>query len=317
MVSVLLLAACSGNPPAGSPQASTAQAPAGTVPNCGAATPTAATYDHVIWIWFENRDYSHIIGDRNNAPYFNKVADACGLATDYHGITHPSLPNYLSAAAGGRQGNTYDCVPANCPQTGPSLFTVIDDARQTWKSYLQGMPGNCWRTDHGNYAPRHNPAVYFDDLKAACARADVPMGSTTHGPLVDDLKKNALPNFAFIAPDLCDDTHNCGVPSGDSWLATWLPIITSSPAYLDGKTAIFLTFDEGEGKTFGENCVHSTDPSCHLATIVVSPFVPRGRRSGAPYTAYSLLRTTEEMLGVTPLLGNAAQALSMRTGLGL
>jgi phosphatidylinositol-3-phosphatase len=50
---------------------------------------------------------------------------------------------------------------------------------------------------------------------------------------------------------------------------------------------------------------------------VVSPFVPRGQRSGKPYTPYSLLRTTEEMLGLTPLLGNAAQALSMRTGLGL
>jgi phospholipase C len=313
---LLLASACSGAS-AASPATSSHLSTTGTVPKCGTNADVPATYQHVIWIWFENRDYSHVVGNSSTAPYFNQVASACGLTTDYHPISHPSLPNYLSATAGRRQGDTFDCTPTNCPQTGPSIFTVLDNSHQTWKSYLEGMPGYCVRNDHGNYAVRHNPAVYFGDLTAACAKYDVPMGSTTHGPLADDLRSNKLPNFSFIAPNLCDDTHNCGMMSGNTWLATWLPIITSSTAYLKGTTAIFLTFDEGEGDTYGEDCVNSTDPSCHVATIVVSRFVSPGRKASDLYTPYSLLRTTEEMLGVTPLLGNAAQATSMRPGLGI
>src|SRR5207247_6453741 len=35
----------------------------------GAAAP--ATYQHVIWIWFENHSYSSVLGGNSSAPYFN------------------------------------------------------------------------------------------------------------------------------------------------------------------------------------------------------------------------------------------------------
>ena len=69
------------------------------------------------------------------------------------------------------------------------------------------------------------------------------------------------------------------------------------------QTVIFVTFDEGSGDN-------------HIVTIVVAPPVHRGARSGTAYTHYSLLRTTEEMLGLG-LLGNAGSATSMRAGFGL
>jgi hypothetical protein len=42
-----------------------------------------------------------------------------------------------------------------------------------------------------------------------------------------------------------------------------------------------------------------------------------GTKSGTAFTHYSLLRTTEELLGISTFLGNAASATSMRSAFGL
>ncbi|MGE5435508.1 MAG: phosphoesterase, partial [Candidatus Doudnabacteria bacterium] len=60
-------------------------------------------YRHVVWIVFENKQYSQIIGSPN-APYINKVANQCGLATNFYAEAHPSLPNYIAMTSGSTQG---------------------------------------------------------------------------------------------------------------------------------------------------------------------------------------------------------------------
>jgi phosphatidylinositol-3-phosphatase len=106
-----------------------------------------------------------------------------------------------------------------------------------------------------------------------------------------------------VTPNLCSDMRDCSVSTGDSWLAGFLPHLLASSQYRAGKTVIFVTFDEGSGDN-------------HIVTIVVAPPVHRRARSGTAYTHYSLLRTTEEMLGLG-LLSNAGSATSMRAGFGL
>ena len=54
-----------------------------------------------------------------------------------------------------------------------------------------------------------------------------------------------------------------------------------------------------------------------MPTFVLSPSTPKGARSSTPFTHYSLLRTTEELLGLSPYLGAAASAQSMRSAFGL
>src|ERR1700751_4286754 len=65
---------------------------------CGTLT-SPPTYTHVIWILMENHSYGDIIGNTSQAPYINSLAGGCGLATNYHNTTHPSLPNYLAATS--------------------------------------------------------------------------------------------------------------------------------------------------------------------------------------------------------------------------
>jgi hypothetical protein len=59
-----------------------------------------------------------------------------------------------------------------------------------------------------------------------------------------------------------------------------------------------------------------SDVGCHMAMLIVSPSIPAGRRSGELFNHYSLLRTTEDLVGVPPL-GEAAKASSMTHAFGL
>jgi hypothetical protein len=51
--------------------------------------------------------------------------------------------------------------------------------------------------------------------------------------------------------------------------------------------------------------------------VAIAPTVPTGTVVGAKVDHYALLRTTEEMLGISTHLGAAARAGSMRTSLHL
>ena len=99
--------------------------------------------------------------------------------------------------------------------------------------------------------------------------------------------------------------HDCSVGTGDTWLSQWVPKLLASPEYRSGTTALFITWDEDDGGS-GQ----------HIATLVVAPSVPSGLNDPTVYDHYSLLRTTEEMLGL-PLLGGAQAATSMRLGMHL
>jgi hypothetical protein len=94
--------------------------------------------------------------------------------------------------------------------------------------------------------------------------------------------------------------HDCPTQTGDAWLARWVPLITGSASYRAGDTVLFITWDESDGSAGNQ-----------VATIVVSPSTRPGTRSAMPFDHYALLRTTEELLGITTYLGEAAHARSM------
>lgn len=273
---------------------------------CGTAT-TPHTYKHVVWIWMENHSLGDIIGS-SQAPYINSVAASCGLATDYHVTTHPSLPNYLSATSGIAQGSlpvtTYlDCdVSVICDMTVGSIF----GQGESWKAYEESMPSNCDGSSSGEYKASHNPAAYYTTL-SGCASKDV-----SYTQLATDLAGNALPAFSFVTPNLIDDMHNGTIADGDTWLSKNLPVILNSPEYKSGSTAVFITWDEGSGGYPIEDCDDPgvTDTSCIVPTIVISPTTPAGTRSASFFDHYSLLATTEQLLGL-PKLASASSAPTM------
>jgi hypothetical protein len=280
-------------------------------PYCGTlATPPA--YSHVIWIWMENHSFGDIIGDTTDAPYLNGLAAECGLATNYHNISHPSLPNYIAATSGlsGRELKPFDpdCNPTKkCSTSAPSIF----GQGETWKAYEESMPSNCAPANSGEYAVRHNPPPYYPTL-AGCATLDVP-----YPQLATDLADNTLPAFSFITPNLIDDMHDGTIADGDTWLSTNLPTILNSSEYTSGSTVVIITWDEGTGGKTGEDCTaNTTDASCLVPTIVISPSTPVGATSSTLFNHYSLLGTTEQLLGL-PMLGAASSYPTMTAAFNL
>ena len=268
----------------------------------------------MVWIWLENKSYRETIGS-TRAPYLNALARKCGMAVNYHNVTHPSLPNYLAATSGLSLGVTglpwtsyLDCDPGVfCGTAAASVF----GQGETWRSYEESMPSPCDRSPSGEYAPRHNPALYYTAL-GGCAAGDVP-----YSRLAADLADGRLPAFSFITPNLIDDTHDGTVADGDSWLRRNLPVILRSPEYTNGTTAVFITWDEGDGDSRAERCYSATaDPGCHVPALVISPSTPPGTRPGTLFNHYSLLGTTEQLLGL-PALGQAARWPTMTSAFRL
>lgn len=260
---------------------------------CGTTAAPPKTYQHVVWIWMENHSFSSVIGP---APYLTSLAENCGLSTNYHALGHPSLPNYL-AATSGKLTDAQDCQPTDCPVSGASLFQQVTDSGGTWRSYQESMPTNCALTDSGPYIAHHNPAAYYTDLRGACPADDVPLGTLDQGAFQKDIDAGTLPTFAFVTPNECNDMHSScngsdAVHQGDSWLSSWMTKLTTSPAYLQGDTAVFITFDEADGDTGNTN---------QVATVVVAPSVAPGITIDKEFNHFSLLRATDYMLGLPPL----------------
>jgi phosphatidylinositol-3-phosphatase len=256
---------------------------------CGALVGRPAHITHVVWIVMENRSYSEVIG--GGAPYISTLAARCGVATNYHNVTHPSLPNYIAMTSGRQLGAlpTTDC-PIFCPVSGPSIFTQTT----SWRVYAESMPGNCVRQDARPYVAHHNPAVYYTGV-TNCATNDVPLTALNLG---------ALPAFSLIIPNVFDDMHplSSTVAAGDAWLRVHLGAVLTSRAYLSGSTAVFLTWDEGGTPRSTNDCAtNTTDPGCQVALLGISPYTPPGSRWASLSNHYVLLRATQRLLRLPAL----------------
>ena len=308
IATALALSAAWGGAPAArasafeSPRAtSTTRAPRPASP-CGRSATPPAVYDHVIWIWMENKSSNQVIGSAQ-APYETSLAAQCASASKYSSVGSPSLPNYIGATSGSTHGISDDGSPAEHPITADNLFRQVRGQGGKARSYEESMTGTCNLGAAGRYAVKHNPAAYYvgGSDRSACQADDIPLGGVKSGALRGDLETSTLPTFAFVTPNLCNDTHDCSVRTGDRWLQRWLPVMLASDSYAAGRTAIFVVWDEDSPMPF----------------IAIAPTVRPRTVLGAAVDHYALLRTTEEMLGLPTLLGAAAQAPSMRTSLHL
>jgi phosphatidylinositol-3-phosphatase len=258
---------------------------------CRGTEPPSA-YNHVVVLVLENHGFSEIAGQ---SPYLSRLARACGLATNYHAVAHPSLPNYLALTSGSTHGIASDCT--SCTVAAPSIFSQL---RGDWRSYLEAMPSPGFEgASSGRYAKKHNPAAYYVALASAFAHRDVPLAG-----LRDDLAHGTLSRFSLVVPDLCNDEHDCPPATGDAWLRAWLPRVFASPAYTSGKTVLLITYDEGGGS---DNQVYTV-----VASLSLRPHTVVAVR----FDHYSLLRTVERLLGL-PCLANACHAHAMDRAFGL
>jgi acid phosphatase len=255
---------------------------------------------HVFVVVMENHSYAEV-WNKSTTPYITSLGNAYAFASDYFATAHPSLPNYLELYGGSNYGITTDCSPsATCHVNATNLADNLNAKGLTWKGYMESMPSNCGLTTSGKYAPKHDPFVYFDDIRNSTARCDA--GVVPYTALANDLNSaSTTPNYVFITPNLCDDMHDCSVSTGDTWLKNNLPAILNSPACTVDKCLLALTWDEDDGSQ-----------SNHVLTI----FAGSGAKTGGvvstkAYNHYSLLRTVEWIFGLPTQTSRDATASPM------
>ena len=310
IVIAFLLVPRSG-PPAPSATATSVTSPTAPVSSTSAnatadasssASASVAPIAHVWWIVMENHEYGSIIGGKS-APYMNSLAAQYALLTDYYATTHPSEPNYIAMVAGSTLGVTSD---GTYNLTGDSLFSQLAAAGKPWRAYEQDIQPGCFTGSSakaepdgpgadGAYARKHDPAISFTYVSgnaAQCANIQ---------PLRDF--DPAAAAFSFITPNLINDMHDGSVAQGDAFLRDFVPLITDSPAFATG--VLFITFDEGSSGAGSQG-----DGGGHVATLIVAPGLTAGTQIATYADHYSLLRTTQSLLGL-PCLATSCERLPL------
>ncbi len=343
---LVLLAAASGGGRVATP------ALAATNP-CGMAGKPKHVYHHVIWIWMENSSYDDVIGNAA-APNISGYAAQCGSDAAWLDdvLPTPSLPNYIAASAGGNCSDSLihrkapagvscilkDGIPDAAGAPRLAVRTIYDQVADlpggTWRGYAESMTQPCQTVNAPPYVARHNPPPYFSSL-TSCSANDVTIptlsctqgtgcATPTSGALRDDAVNGTLPTFATVTPNLCHDMHDsdendamCNyddrVAAGDDWLAAWLPVLTGGPNYAAGDTAIFVAWDESSSAVYCKTAPGVYPAACSLPALVIAPTVTPGERS-VLVNNVGMLRTTEQMLGITERLGCAAGGKGCRPG---
>jgi len=265
---------------------------------CGGSTHTSITLNvksstpglqgvvkHVFVIMLENKGYAQTFGSGSAAPYLSQTLVSRGqLLTNYYGIGHNSLDNYIAMISGQApdsqtqadcstykdfsNSNTFasygQIIGQGCvyPAAVSTIANQLQASGRTWRGYMESMPSACLHPALNaqdpyqgillnGYATRHNPFVYFHSLidNSSCSSSDLPLNH-----LSQDLASIATtPNLSYIVPNICHDGHDApcrdgepgGLVSADAFLKQWVPLILNSPAYKqDG--ALIITFDEAD-----------------------------------------------------------------------
>jgi len=248
----------------------------------------------VFTIVMENKSLGDILGNPD-APYLNQLIAENALAQGYHDpYIHPSEPNYIWMAAGENFGLMDDADPqAHSIDSTSHIADQIELAGLTWKSYQESMGEPCGIHSHGSYAAKHDPFVYFSDINGWNGHSfDTSQRCIDHivdySVLDQDLAAGTVPNYVFITPNLNNDMHDGSIARGDQWLATELPKILASDAYLTNGV-VFVLWDEGSS--------NADDPPF----IAISPNAKKGYVSTVSYDTTSYLKTVQQLLGLEEL----------------
>ena len=241
--------------------------------------------------------------------YINGTLLPAGAHSEAYFAAPPQIgqsePNVVWLEAGQDFGFVNNSPPTmNHTASTKHLVDQLDAGGVTWKAYVENATaGLCPIADAYPLRTYDVPFLFFDDVVGnppAAATKRCVQHVVPYTDLVTDLAKKAVPRYAFIVPNACDDMHDdckTGDPikQGDDWLSTAVPPILASKQYADAG-AVFIAWD------------FTSAGYVPLGFIALSPKALPGFAGQTMLTASSTLRSLQEIFGVGPLLGDAANA---------
>ncbi len=264
------------------------------------------------------------------------------------------LTNETQGPLGEINIDNVESIAANPNTVGKTIADQLVESKLRWKSYQQSLP--LIRADTINYsdgfytnntdfskllpvlnpplsqsdivalyAAKHNPFVYFSGVQKGTdpnnSLANVVDFDGLEG-LYADLRSGRMPDFAFIAPNQCNDQHGRGnagpfcnfdpnddgtqaglnpalMQRGDQTVQELVDAIHASKVWKKGHTALVILWDEND---------YGFAPYVnHVLLIVETSYGVHGVQSTQRYTHFSLLKSIEAGFGL-PCLKHACDA---------
>ncbi len=283
---VMLAGLCAGCGSGGSPTPRKANAPS--------KGPAA----HVILVVEENRSFSTVY--RNKMPWLSALGDKYGIATNYYSNQKGSLLSYLWLSSGSSESR-FGCDGNQCAHTitDGNIFRELNKAGMSWNVYADSLPNPGFMGAFaGEYAKRHNPAVWYSDVVNSPAQQQNVVPFTRFSV---DLAAENLPDYSIIIPNLDDDAHDGSPEMADQWLKTNIsPLLDSRYFQAGQKNVMFITFDNGDNDNQGQ-----------VFTAVVGQSVIPGIKVNTSFRHENTLRTVMQLLGLKNYPGASATAAPM------
>ncbi|KAI8901617.1 phosphoesterase family-domain-containing protein [Globomyces pollinis-pini] len=262
---------------------------------CALPQPAAdAPFDRFFVITFENTNYADVLAD----PYFGKDLVPKGrLLTNYHGVTHPSQPNYISMTSNSVWGTWLD-FQSNINRE--NIVDTLEGAGKSWVSLQQGYPKDkgCFTGNQFPYVRKHNPFMSYNNIRNNPARCK---NIVNADQLYVDIEKKQLADYVFYTPDMNNDGHDTSLEFSSKWLKGFLDPLLANPYF--ARTLFVITFDENKATLgvieFGGN---------HIYTLLIGSGVKAGTTDDTYYEHYSQISTLEKAWGLKPLGGNVNKA---------
>lgn len=309
--------AASTSTTASSPTTASTASPA--VIRAAAAAVAPLRPDHIVVVVEEDRA-SAALGDPN-MPYFNQLAQSGLVYSNSHGISHPSVPNYLALYSGSTQGVTDNWPGYNF--SGPNLAKSLFSAGLSFGGYAESLPSAGSQVQYApdpTVDPDHHPDIYFRAYNPMAMFSDVGVGKTSA-----DVNKpfslfptdfSTLPTVSYVIPDMLHNTHGSNESPYTTNSSDYDALRHNADAWLKAKLDAYLQWAKAHNSILvvtQDEESYVNHPFATVTTIINGD--PRLVVPGVdptPVNHFNVLRTIEDMYGLSPL-GNTATATDLNT----
>ena len=256
-------------------------------------------FDHVVMVVIEHQGASQALSDANIASVVKQAA----WFSNYHAVSHPSLPNSLALVGGSTYGVTRDHVDTSIKR--PSIINRLEQKGLTWKVYAEDYAGHCLKADAGNSVMPKASGAALSTMRrvpflsyATVQNSPMRCGRVVNArEFIADARAGKLPNYSFYSPNIVTSGPRTSVEGSALWLKQFVGSLQGTGA-MDQRTLLMIVWDEGSGPETRSN---------RVLAMLLGPMVTQGRYS-ARLTHYSLLRTIEDNFGLLPVADGDARA---------
>jgi hypothetical protein len=277
----------------------------------------------ILHVIFENEVYSWTMA----SPYWQMLATKGKSLTNFHAITHPSLPNYAAIVAGDFFGlANEDFYNINAT----TIYDLLDAKKLSYASYNEWYnPIETYRgpNDCNNYifnGPYDNtnpdwssplyrrldvPALLFSTYTTNYERcAKLYDANVT---FAEHVKAHTLPEYSYYVPDMLHNSHDPESNSvyidqpttGAIWFNSWLDLYL--PELEAQGTLVIATFDEATWQTDDDSSPNNDN---HVVTMLFGAGVSPNTEDDTYITTYGLLRGAIQNFGLGSLGRNDTNA---------